>query len=623
MVKDINNPSDRIDIRIAMRKVTGTYKNRSAVIGETSVIPEGEVVVSIAEGFRFQAANSGASDYHLIQASGGKLYVLPADDGSYNVRAFGATGDGVTDDTAAIEKAIYVAESASTKLVFPRGTYLYNNPLSISGIDVDFCGSNLNFTGDPGSFALTLNSRTAGGLTHPNGNMFQNLILQQSDFTEFVTCSASETVDPPSLAGYASVTQITPTITTSVITVSGARAGGFVTVAFDSLASGCEVCGAVTADDEVTLYWSNYTSATVDMPSGTVDVVVRNNAYHGLCIGGGMGILSNFKVTGFTGVSMAVGSGICQKTGVTFPATNQAYYWRIEGSISAAAGYGLVVRPRSNENEFRLSLFGYNGYGDTVPLRHPYISMVIISGITNTFRKLALEASASGPPLVLTNAALNTVTMSPLYFEEHPSMDDTQDPIVVADYLSAGNEITVRAVGRTAKALSDNGTSNRIEIVTGQIVNAGIIPIVSSVNNIVSNGNFTSGTSGWTLYDSSGGASISASGSGYFSGQVARIDVTDDNATLSQIISFPEGYIGRTVTCGAWVRTNLSETVRLNFNSAQSYNCPDDEGWHFLSAPKRVSSASEPLQIKMNTTDTGYFEICNVTAVLGSRPIAF
>ncbi len=48
----------------------------------------------------------------------------PADGEVVNVRAYGAVGDGSTDDTAAINAAVAVAKASKARLYFPRGTYL-------------------------------------------------------------------------------------------------------------------------------------------------------------------------------------------------------------------------------------------------------------------------------------------------------------------------------------------------------------------------------------------------------------------------------------------------------------------------------------------------------------------
>ena len=54
-----------------------------------------------------------------------------------SVKDFGAAGDGVTDDTAAIEAAIAAATTAKTTLVFPSGTYKLVTPSNINGLQVD------------------------------------------------------------------------------------------------------------------------------------------------------------------------------------------------------------------------------------------------------------------------------------------------------------------------------------------------------------------------------------------------------------------------------------------------------------------------------------------------------
>lgn len=84
-----------------------------------AVVPVGSVIE--AGGFRYQVAATGATNHHLTTAAGVKLYVLPP----YDVRAFGAVGDGATNDTTAFRLAgLALTADGGGKLVIPAGTYM-------------------------------------------------------------------------------------------------------------------------------------------------------------------------------------------------------------------------------------------------------------------------------------------------------------------------------------------------------------------------------------------------------------------------------------------------------------------------------------------------------------------
>ena len=81
----------------------------------------GNIIQARKEGFSYRVAASGAVDQHVTTAGGVKLYVIPGTNG-YDVTAFGAVGDGVTDDTVAIQKAVSL--SVNKEFFVPTGTYL-------------------------------------------------------------------------------------------------------------------------------------------------------------------------------------------------------------------------------------------------------------------------------------------------------------------------------------------------------------------------------------------------------------------------------------------------------------------------------------------------------------------
>lgn len=122
----------------SVREAMGLYDTVADLMAETSSLSEGATVR--AEDFRYIVAASGASDHHVTTAGGTKLYVQPGERG-YNVKAFGATGDGVTDDTAAIQAAVDAIARASYvtykggAVFIPRGNY------SVTNVDIPWGAS--------------------------------------------------------------------------------------------------------------------------------------------------------------------------------------------------------------------------------------------------------------------------------------------------------------------------------------------------------------------------------------------------------------------------------------------------------------------------------------------------
>ena len=99
------------------------------------------------------AASNGSSLIGFIQAGTGAVArtVQAKLRETISVKDFGAVGDGVTNDTVAIQAAINHAVSvAPCRVVFPSATYLCNAPLGSftgSNIEIDLQGSTLDFSG--------------------------------------------------------------------------------------------------------------------------------------------------------------------------------------------------------------------------------------------------------------------------------------------------------------------------------------------------------------------------------------------------------------------------------------------------------------------------------------------
>lgn len=89
-----------------------------------------------AEGTTAAAHNNNAAVVNVLTR--GSLFSVHHTD----VRSYGARGDGVTDDTAAIQKAIDAA-GAGGEVFFPAGTYLTTSPLTVTADNVRLVGSGL------------------------------------------------------------------------------------------------------------------------------------------------------------------------------------------------------------------------------------------------------------------------------------------------------------------------------------------------------------------------------------------------------------------------------------------------------------------------------------------------
>src|SRR6516164_8686157 len=92
------------------------------------------LAVLTATTFQFGAAP--AANAHAIRLPS-KVQPVPVD----NVRNFGAMGNGVTDDSTAIQNAANDAAARHIGLFFPAGTYLHASPVTFNGISVSGAGA--------------------------------------------------------------------------------------------------------------------------------------------------------------------------------------------------------------------------------------------------------------------------------------------------------------------------------------------------------------------------------------------------------------------------------------------------------------------------------------------------
>lgn len=125
---------------------------------------------------------------HVIQPPAKDIYTskyLEQQAGVFNVLDYGAKGDGVTDDTVAIQDALAAALAASGTLVFPARTYIFSETLNFgpegtNGFSVIGVGgqATLQYTG-PATVTGSEPEQRRGAL-EINGNAVSNQLFRRS-----------------------------------------------------------------------------------------------------------------------------------------------------------------------------------------------------------------------------------------------------------------------------------------------------------------------------------------------------------------------------------------------------------------------------------------------------------
>ena len=119
----------------------GTISEGAPAEGNTEILTEHTDLVALLDNYVYDGPFSGADMQTgpLIGTPVERLWVERFDD-NVSVRAFGALGDGVTDDIEAIERALnqhaadYPLDNRYwTTVYFPAGTYVISRPLAIPG----------------------------------------------------------------------------------------------------------------------------------------------------------------------------------------------------------------------------------------------------------------------------------------------------------------------------------------------------------------------------------------------------------------------------------------------------------------------------------------------------------
>jgi hypothetical protein len=482
--------------------IDGVYQERAGytVTGSNVVFSEAPPSLSNIEVLGWAVSIGAETSANLVSytpaGTGAVLTTVQAKlRESVSVKDFGAVGDGVADDTAAIQAAI--AATGTGKLIFPKATYLITSPLVFTAVSVDFQNSKIIYAGATNFFALTFNAGSTGSTTI--SGTYENLLL---------VCTSTDTV----------------------------------------------------------------------------------NRTHGICLGGSLGALRSAVITGFTGISLALGSGVESYTGVTLTATSQCYYWDIESiNIASTAGWNYVIKTSNNANNFvNLSTFPYNGFGGATAALSNCINQMVIGGTGNTFERVSFESSASGTTLLFLATANTNTFVGANYIEYNASYATPPFPRVVAQAQSSANEFSFRH--------PYTGTTPTI--------------------NLTSWSDFSTNT-------------VVSYITGYPSGKALRLVVTAGRPNVQQNVVAISGYdvaalIGSNITVSCWMRTDITG-MRVSMQGLTQNNALYDGSWNYFSSTTKVPTGATAVSIGIISAGnpvTGYVEVSNLVVTLGRTPIS-
>ena len=144
----------------------------------------------------YSKGDGGGGHYTLVADDGdvavGSIMATVTESGCTNVKMYGAKGDGVTDDTAIIQKLLNKG-SDKTEIYLPKGKYLITSPLTISkavhiyGDGFGQTGENTNGSSN-GLTTVIFNNNGAGFLINSLNYIF-NVIIENMEIVGSRKCA--------------------------------------------------------------------------------------------------------------------------------------------------------------------------------------------------------------------------------------------------------------------------------------------------------------------------------------------------------------------------------------------------------------------------------------------------
>lgn len=386
----------------------------------------------------------------------------------FNVRDFGAAGDGTTDDTVAIQAAVAAVTAAGGEVYFPPGTYLLADKLMLK--------SNTNVQGARGASVI----KVAPAASWPGGGINQVIMAATNPASnisvEGLTFQAPYVGNYGISGSYCHLMQFSGVTNVVVRDCQGDGGGDFAAFigCFNTLVEGCTA--------------TNVSNSAADHWNGTQQARVIGNYFTSLASAGAALALVQWTGLAPGGVDPATTAGlICIGNQLVINNANSPQAIIVNGHASAGTDDKVIIA----NNRITINAQASWGVLVTGVANNGIIEGNLFEGSTGAYSAVAVIAPATNW-VVANNRALNWSAGSGGVFRIEGSgcsVHDNHGAGCSTPFLGTTISATTIAYG------NDTGTGSlalkNVAITGGSAVFDGSL---NTTNNIVCNGAITCGT---------------------------------------------------------------------------------------------------------------------------------
>ena len=375
----------------------GTTAEGAPTAGVTEILTSHSNIIGLLGLYTYQGAASGYNAVTGIDSSHpvSRTFQSKLDD-IVNVRDFGAVGDGITDDTAALQRALVqvynpIYNDTSPKIRrtinVPSGNYLVSSTILIPPYTTLIGDGRQNTLLTTSNVTAPIFKTTDSQFNSTGTTLSRDISVEQMGFQQSgnatLTTSSVVTIDGTrnarfvncSFRGNTNVGQTTNNLVYITDTVQSARSITFENCSFTYAGSGVNVVvqgsgvSAVRIDNSYFDYLSNVGYSTSD----TVNAITTLNNYYGN-VTAIRSIGANGNLASFGGTTYASGAtGVIlgkQQTGVSVITTVNSGAATVLAPL--AVGAGSFDYQLDNGTSYRFGTFKYTNTGSVVTFEDDY-----------------------------------------------------------------------------------------------------------------------------------------------------------------------------------------------------------------------------------------------------------